>query len=115
MPTVLLVSGQEHMLQLLEAKFVQEAFDVIAAGTLDAFRDALASTPDLVVLEQRLVDEEGLPLLDVLRRSDRLRAVPLILLTVRDGAAGDGVAGGDAALSMPFRPKQLVALARDTL
>jgi DNA-binding response OmpR family regulator len=98
------------MLQLLEAKFVQEGFDVTAAADPLAFRRALSTFPDLVVLEQRLVDEDGRPLLDTLRDSDRLSDVPLILLTVRDASAAEG-----AALSMPFRPKQLVALARDTL
>lgn len=110
MPSVLLVSGQEHMLQLLEAKFVQEGFDVTAAGDPATFRDALATPHDLVVLEQRLVDEEGVPLIDVIRASERLRSVPLVLLTVRHDAAL-----GDAALAMPFRPKQLVALAREAL
>jgi DNA-binding response OmpR family regulator len=98
------------MLQLLEAKFVQEGFDVTSAASPPAFRRALSVPPDLVVLEQRLVDEEGRPLLATLRDSDRLSDVPLILLTVRDASAAEG-----AALSMPFRPKQLVALARDTL
>ena len=110
MPKVLLVTAENYMLQLLEAKFVEEGFDVTTARNVDAIRLARDLVPDLIVLEQRLVDQRGRPLKEQFAASQELKDIPIILLTVRDGSDGDEV-----SVAMPFRPKQLVALARDAL
>lgn len=98
------------MLQLLEAKFIEEGFDVTTARDADGLQMAHEVRPDLIVLEQRLVDRLGRPLREQFAASTQLSEIPIILLTVRDGAVTDG-----ASVAMPFRPKQLVALAREAL
>lgn len=110
MPKVLLITAENFMLQLLEAKFVEEGFAVTTARNVDAIRLAQELVPDLIVLEQRLVDQQGRPLKEQFDASPELKDIPVILLTVRDGSDGD-----EASVAMPFRPKQLVALARDAL
>ena len=110
MARVLLVSGEQHLLQLLEDKFVEEGFEVATAHDGDSLTHALDSEPELIVLEQRLVDEHGVPLHERLKASEALRAIPLILLTVHDGHAST-----DPSVAMPFRPRQLIALAREAL
>lgn len=109
-PKVLLITAEQHMLQLLEAKFVEEGFEVATADGADGLELVQHEPLDLIVLEQRLVADDGRPLPELVRANERFKDIPLILLTVRDGSAGD-----EPSLSLPFRPKQLVALARDAL
>jgi DNA-binding response OmpR family regulator len=111
--TVFLVSGEQHLLQVLEAKFVQEGFGVATCSEADAVGRALELRPDLVILEQRLVDGLGRPLYERFKAEPSLQAIPIILLTVRD--AGTAAVAGAAAVAMPFRPKQLIDLARKAL
>ncbi len=114
MPKVLLVDEQQHMLELLRDKFELEGFEVFTATSGEA-GVLLASQlcPDLIVMDERLTDSEGFPLGERLRSLPGMAEVPLILLTARTSAPL--ASGGVSKLRMPFRPSQLVQLARETL
>lgn len=117
MAKVLLIDAQPHILDLLRGKFEQEGFEVLTADRgEEGVAAALAHRPDLIVLDERLQDATGRPLADRLRDEVPLRDVPLILLTPRT-STGHGTGNGsvDSVLQLPFRPSQLVALARETI
>lgn len=117
MAKVLLIDAQTHILELLRSKFEREGFEVLAAESGEAgLRVALAEGPDLIVLDERLTDAHGRAVADRLRDEVPLRDVPLILLSSRH-STGHGAANGsvDSVVQLPFRPSQLVALAREAI
>ena len=101
------------MLSLLREKFEQEEFEVATAESIaDGLTLAQRAVPDLIVLEERLQRGATRTLKQELRADPSLERVPVILLTVRDGVFATD---GDVALTLPFRPKQLIALALESL
>lgn len=106
MPKVLLMTSQPHLQHLLERRLRQEGFDVVLGSWQDDGLLAGEAPPDLIVIGQG--DEEHLR--QVARRGG-LGSVPVILLTTSETAQDDTLPDM-AQLKMPFRPSQLIALAR---
>lgn len=114
---VLLMDKQAHMLDLLRAKFELEGFEVLSAVSGDAGIElAELEQPDLIVLDERLQDDEGVSLSERLKENDATVDIPVILLTSRASEAGGARnEGGSSTVQMPFRPSQLLALVRENL
>jgi two-component system phosphate regulon response regulator PhoB len=84
----------------------------VAHAVLDA-RDLVDETlPDLVVLDWMLPDKSGIDFARELRKDDRTRDLPILMLTAR-AAEDDKVrgleVGADDYVTKPFSPKELVA------
>ena len=97
----------------------QAGFEAEGFGTTAAFRTALEkTTPMLVLLDVMLPGEDGISLLQGLRRDPRTRRLPVILVTAK-GAEMDKVrgldAGADDYLSKPFGVMELLARVRALL
>jgi len=117
-PKVLLIAAQDHLLELLRKKFEVEGFVVLTANSgRQGIELAKAELPELIVLDERLRDSRGTRLQERFKANRKLQEIPLILLTMRDSrAAGDaGYGAAISQLQLPFRPSQLVALAREAL
>ncbi len=79
---VLLVEDNVDALDLYEGSLRRAGFDVTLAPTLEEAENAVrAVRPDLVVLDGRLPDGDGLLLLERWRRSGAMAEVPVIVLT----------------------------------
>jgi diguanylate cyclase (GGDEF)-like protein len=92
---------------------LQGHFDVETAvdGEL-ALASALADPPDVVLTDVMMPRLDGFGLLAALRRDDRTRTIPVIMLSARAGeeASFDGIrAGVDDYLAKPFSAQELVA------
>jgi DNA-binding NtrC family response regulator len=109
---VLLIDTEPHILSLLRPRFELEGFEV-ATGVSDSYLasdSAPEITADLVVLGKRGPGETRL--LEHLQRSGNPH-VPIILLTSSDEPLLGAETRRDIAqLKMPFRPSQLLELAR---
>ena len=97
----------------------QAGFEAEGFCTTAAFRAALEkTTPMLVLLDVMLPGEDGVSLLQSLRRDPRTRRLPVILVTAK-GAEMDKVrgldAGADDYLSKPFGIMELLARVRALL
>lgn len=87
--------------------------EVVEAGSLDeARRAAKARTPDVVVLDCRLPDGDGLELARAWRHDPEMKNVPVIVLTAfyaRQDVEAALLAGADAFLVKPVPAAVLAA------
>ncbi len=108
--TILVVEDEPLINQMVTDRLRAEGHDVVQAhdgpGAVVAFEE---HDPDLVVLDLMLPGFDGL---EVCRRVQALRPVPVLMLTARDDETdvlvGLGV-GADDYVTKPFRQRELVA------
>ncbi len=108
--TVVLIEDEAPIAAAVAARLRSEGFRVEVAGDGPAGVDLCAAVdPDLVVLDLMLPGFDGL---EVCRRIQRERPVPVLMLTARDSETDlvVGLAvGGDDYLTKPFSSRELVA------
>ncbi|WP_026425517.1 response regulator transcription factor [Actinokineospora inagensis] len=107
---VLVVEDEHTIAESIAARLRAEGFDVDLAHDGPGGVDAAARVrPDLLVLDVMLPGFDGL---EVCRRVQAQRPVPVLMLTARDDETdllvGLGV-GADDYMTKPFSPRELVA------
>ncbi len=108
--TVAVIEDEESIAAAVAARLRSEGFNVEVAHDGPSGVALVERTrPDLVVLDLMLPGLDGL---EVCRRIQRERAVPVLMLTARDSETDllVGLAvGADDYLTKPFSPRELVA------
>jgi DNA-binding response OmpR family regulator len=108
--TVLVVEDEPAIADAVAARLRSEGFRVhVAADGPAGVAAATAHSPDLVVLDVMLPGFDGL---EVCRRVQAQRPVPVLMLTARDDEAETLMglaAGADDYLTKPFSMRELVA------
>ena len=116
MPTVVVIEDEAPIADAVAARLRSEGFEVEIAGDGPSGVELVERTrPDLVVLDLMLPGFDGL---EVCRRIQRDRPVPVLMLTARDSETDVlvGLAvGADDYLAKPFSPRELVARIRTIL
>lgn len=115
---ILLVEDEEPIARLLDHYLTSVGFDVHSETTGgQALRYAAANKPDLVILDLRLPDVDGMEVCERLRTLYQSWMVPIMMLTgldsSRDRARGLS-SGADAYVTKPFEPPALLSVI-DTL
>src|SRR6201999_3094060 len=110
---ILVVEDEPTILDAVATRLRAEAFLVeTAIDGPSAVATAAATSPDLVVLDVMLPGFDGL---EVCRRIQAERAIPVLMLTARsdetDMLIGFGI-GADDYLTKPFSMRELVARVR---
>ncbi|HEU5300093.1 MAG TPA: response regulator, partial [bacterium] len=110
MTTVLVVDDEPKIAQLARDYLEHAGFTVLTAGDgRTGLARAREDRPDLIVLDLRLPDIDGL---DVTRELRKDSPVPIIMVTAR-GEESDKLIGlelgADDYIVKPFSPKELVA------
>ena len=110
---ILVVEDEEKLARFIELELIHEGYDVEKAfDGRSALEKALAEDFDLILLDVMLPQLNGM---EVLRRLQQEKKVPVILLTARD-AVMDKVAGLDAGavdyITKPFAIEELLARIR---
>ena len=111
--TILIVEDEPAIAELVSLHCRHAGYTVkVAHAVLDA-RDIVDETlPDRVVLDWMLPDKSGIDFARELRRDERTRDLPILMLTAR-AAEDDKVrgleVGADDYVTKPFSPKELVA------
>ncbi len=88
-----------------------------AAGGRDALRQIQEAVPGLIVLDLRLGKMDGYHMIRRLRRDDKTREVPILVVTAMDleDAQLAVEQGANASLTKPFAPAALVEIAERLL
>ncbi|MGH8974156.1 MAG: response regulator [Acidimicrobiia bacterium] len=108
--TVAIIEDEEPIAAAVAARLRSEGFSVEVAGDGPSGVELVERLrPDLVILDLMLPGFDGL---EVCRRIQRNRPVPVLMLTARDSETDllVGLAvGADDYLTKPFSPRELVA------
>jgi two-component system phosphate regulon response regulator PhoB len=119
MACILIVEDEVDLRDMLSESLEQSGYETVVAGTISEARRQLEQhLPDLVLLDWMLPDTSGLNWLRQIRRIDRFRSLPVIMLTAR-GEVSDRVSGLDSGaddyIVKPFSLKELQARIRSQL
>lgn len=110
--TVLVVDDDPLILQVVATVLDLEEFEVVTAGSAKQALEHLESRPpDLVVCDIMMPEMDGFELCERIRQAPDFGKLPIILLTARDSDDDRrrGVeVGGDAYLTKPFSPLELI-------
>jgi DNA-binding response OmpR family regulator len=108
--TIVVVEDEAPIASAVAARLRSEGFAVEIAGDGPSAVDLCErSHPDLVVLDLMLPGMDGL---EVCKRVQRDRPVPVLMLTARDSETDTVVGlavGADDYMTKPFSPRELVA------
>ncbi len=118
-PTILIVEDEAPIREMLNFTLTREGFKVIEAEDVAQAQARISdSAPDLVLLDWMLPGVSGVELARRLRREERTRAMPIIMLTARTEEENriQGLeVGADDYVTKPFSPRELVARIRAVL
>ena len=119
MPTVYCVEDDASIRELVLYALSAGGFDAHGFEDGASMREAMQrQTPDLLLLDIMLPDEDGLTILSGLRAGARTRKLPVILLTAK-GSEYDKVkgldAGADDYVTKPFGVMELLSRVRAVL
>ena len=110
---ILIVEDEKNIIEAVKYNLEQEGFRTLVArdGT-QALELARRELPDLVILDWMLPEVDGLEVCRLLKREDKTKDIPIIMLTVKS-AETDKVLGlemgADDYITKPFSPRELVA------
>src|SRR5688572_23143174 len=105
--TILIVDDEQDLVSTLEYNLQREGFQTLAAynGRSALELAGRPPSPELILLDLMLPDVSGVEVCRELRRSDRTRAIPVIMLTAK-GEEIDRVVGfemgADDYVTKPF-------------
>ena len=110
---IYLVEDDASIRELVVYALNNSGFQAVGFDTPSAFWQALAKqTPELILLDIMLPEEDGLQILRKLRQSPTTRRTPVIMLTAK-GSEYDKVigleAGADDYIPKPFGMMELIA------
>lgn len=118
-PTLLIVEDDPDILEMLEAYFNDQEYQVLVAeeGEL-AIQVCRSNRPDLILLDIRLPDIDGYSVAEKLRINQRTKEIPIIFLTEKrtksDRLQGLEL-GADDYLTKPFDIHELGLRVRNAL
>jgi len=118
-PNILLVEDEEDIQELVVFNLTKEGFAVRAVSSgEEGLRAVQKEAPHLVLLDLMLPGMNGLEVCRLLKRDEKTRAIPVVMVTAR-GEEADVVTGlelgAEDYVTKPFSPRVLVARVRSVL
>jgi two-component system phosphate regulon response regulator PhoB len=115
-PLVMIVEDEQPLVTMLRYNLEKEGFGVCEASNgEEALVQIAERKPDVVLLDWMLPLVSGIEVCRQLRRSPKLRSLPIIMLTAR-GEEADKIrglnSGADDYITKPFSPSELIARVR---
>lgn len=111
--TIFFVEDDKNIRELVLYALKNSGFQAVGYEVAKEFYGGLKSvTPDLILLDIMLPDEDGLHVLDTLKRTPEYKAIPVIMLTAKDSEYDKirGLdSGADDYITKPFGVMELVS------
>lgn len=119
MKKILVVEDERDLADLLAYNLEKEGYQAVLAATgLEGLELARRELPDLVVLDLMLPGMMGTEVCSTLRRTERTRAIPILMLTAKgdevDRVVGFEI-GADDYIVKPFSMRELLLRIRAIL
>lgn len=110
---ILIVEDEAAIQELIIYNLQQAGYETVCAENAEKAMIIInAALPDLVLLDWMLPGMSGIDFARILRRSERTRLIPIIMLTARtqetDKVTGLEI-GADDYITKPFSPRELIA------
>jgi CheY-like chemotaxis protein len=117
---ILIVEDDPDQLAMADLRVTMAGYKVRVATSVNAFLQSMLDdgAPDLLLLDVTLPDGDGFEILAKMRRHPALKALPIVILTARNGAADIGkglVLGADGYVTKPYTKNILADLVRRVL
>jgi len=116
---ILIIDDEAHMRRVTELSLKKGGFELVFGADGDeAVALALATRPDLIVLDVLMPKVDGFTALKQIKQNPAIAAIPVIMLTSRGHHMTRQEAedcGASLFLTKPFSPTQLLAEARRLL
>ncbi len=111
--TILIVEDEAAIQELIAYNLQQAGYESVCAENAEKAMAMINNAlPDLILLDWMLPNMSGIEFARMLRRNERTRLIPIIMLTARTQEA-DKVAGleigADDYMTKPFSPRELIA------
>lgn len=111
--TILIVEDDSFVMDIYQTKLAQEGFEVITADNgMEALKKLEKEKPDLILLDIIMPYVDGLEVLKKVRIMDRMKNVPIILLTnlSQKEEVDQGIALGanDYLIKSHFTPSEVL-------
>ncbi|HBH46488.1 MAG TPA: hypothetical protein DDX47_03950 [Candidatus Jacksonbacteria bacterium] len=82
MKKILIVEDEQSLLKLLELNFKSSGYEVFKAiNGEEAFAVAMREQPNLILLDILLPGESGINVLERLKKNEKTKAIPVVMLT----------------------------------
>lgn len=110
---ILIVEDEAAIQELIIYNLQQAGFETVRAENAEQAMTLINEVlPDLILLDWMLPNMSGIEFARILRRGERTRLIPIIMLTARtleaDKVAGLEI-GADDYITKPFSPRELIA------
>lgn len=110
---ILIVEDEAAIQELIIYNLQQAGYETVCAENAEKAMTVInVALPDLVLLDWMLPGMSGIDFARILRRSERTRLIPIIMLTARtqetDKVTGLEI-GADDYITKPFSPRELIA------
>ena len=116
---ILAVDDERHIVRLVQVNLERAGYVVVtAADGREALEKVEAEKPDLVILDVMMPYMDGFEVLQLLRKNQSTRDLPVIMLTAKaqDADVFRGWQSGvDCYLTKPFNPMELISFVRRIL
>jgi two-component system chemotaxis response regulator CheY len=114
--TILTVDDSRTMRDMLRMALAEAGFNVLQAiDGVDGLDVLQRSTPDVIVTDINMPKMDGFGLIEAVRKDNRYRKVPILVLTTESDAAKKQrakEAGATGWIVKPFEPTKLIAAIR---
>lgn len=116
---ILIVDDEPFNLDILEQELTDQGYTIEkATDGAEALQKVQAFAPDVILLDYMMPRMNGIEVVERLRKDERYKAIPVILLTAKgsqeDKARGLD-AGADDYIVKPFEPVELLARVRSMM
>ena len=113
MYSILVVDDEESIRAALTRVLTPEGYAIIEAATIaEGFSACVRNKPDLIIMDVNLPDGDGVSLCSKIKSDQKLRHIPIFMLTGEsvdvDNRLAGLEAGADDYILKPFNPGELI-------